>query len=437
MPFWMLPAAPAILAGACDWLNIDNVVLDLNLTPSASAEEWANLVLTHNPTVVAFSVFTYQSRPYAEELYKVLKERAPDIHIVAGGSGIKNSINGEILMTADLIIDGDGEVAWPQFLCEHFNITADLDFSPMTTPYLPSYKDYEIDTYIRHANETNVRLWIPVSGSRGCIRKCSFCEIHERWQFSQRAPASILGEIENILKLMPDAYIHFTDSLVNGSLPAFEKLLDGLIQLKTQYPLFNWGGQFIIRRANQSPEEYWKRIADSGAAGLEIGVETGSEKIRTEMGKYFSNDDLDHSLRFMEKYKITCALLFIVGYPSETIEDYQTTLELLDKYKHLADRVITMIQAGHMMNIHPGTPVYSQNLIDKNIILSKDTSIWFNKNNPTLTYKERIRRRIEFSDVVQRLGYTMTFDNHSAIESIEENSKKYAKIIEIIETKFG
>jgi radical SAM superfamily enzyme YgiQ (UPF0313 family) len=436
MPYWMLPAAPAVLAGACDWLGIDNIVLDLNLVSDKSVDHWAKLVLDHNPTVVAFSVFTYLSRPFAENLYKKLKEINPNLIIVAGGAGIKDSINGEILMKADLVIDGDGEVSWPKFLCNNYNLTMNLDFSPMTVPYLPSYKDYNISTYAYHAEQNNARLWIPVSGSRGCVRKCTFCEIHEHWQFSQRNPDSILLEIQNILKIMPAAYIHFTDSLVNGSMSAFEKLLDGLIELKTHYPLFNWGGQFIIRRASQCSDEYWKKIADSGAAGLEIGVETGSEKIRNEMGKHFSNDDLDQSLEYMKKYNITCVLLFLIGYPTETVEDYQETLDLLAKYKYLANQIITAVQAGHIMSIHPGTPVYAQNLIDKNIVLSKNNSIWFNKNNPTLTYKERIRRRKEFSKTAQKLGYTMTFDNHEAIMSIEENTKKFATIIKIVETKF-
>jgi len=436
MPFWALPAAPAVLAGACDWLGIDNVVLDLNLVSDASTDEWARMVLEHDPDTVAFSVFTYQNRPCAEALYLKLKQLNPSLFIVAGGSGIKNSINGEVLMQADLVIDGDGEVAWPKFLCDRFGLTADLNFTPMSAPYVPSYRDYDINTYTYYANKDNTRVWIPVSGSRGCIRKCTFCEIHEHWKFSQRTPDSILSEIRNILDIIPDAYIHFTDSLVNGSLPVFEKLLDGLSELKIQYPKFNWAGQFIIRRANQSPEEYWKRIANSGAALLEIGIETGSESMRIEMGKHFSNDDLDHSLKFMEKYNIKCALLFLIGYPTETLDDHQATLDLLEKYKHLANKVIYQVQGGHVMSMHPGTPVYNQNLTNKNIIVSKNPNIWFNKTNPSLTYKERTRRRLEFSNTVQELGYTMSFDNHEAIDSIEENSKNFAKIIEIVETKF-
>jgi radical SAM superfamily enzyme YgiQ (UPF0313 family) len=433
---WYLPAAPAILAGACQWLGLASTFIDFNQETSTDLNKWAETICKHNPKLVAFSIFTYKSREIATNLARIVKSINPKIKFIVGGSGIKDTLNGERLLDYEIFdyyIDGDGEQQWPNFLIKHFNIDCAINFNKMELPYTADYSGYDTLQYLRHDHQ----LWIPVTGSRGCVRRCTFCEVHQHWKFQQRDPASIINEIENILKNFSDVHIHFTDSLVNGSIPTFMQLLDGLTLLKQQYPLFTWGGQFIIRNKKQCHEEYWSKIANSGAEFIEIGVETGSNQLRNEMGKHFTNDDLDHSLAYMSKFNISCVLMFFVGYPTETLDDFEQTLILLDKYKHYAGKTITVIQAGYSMVLAPGTPLYDSSVSDTKMILSKDSTIWFNQNNPTLTYTERYRRRVELSDTATKLGYTMTFDDTIAISEIENNLKHNSNIIAIVENKFG
>lgn len=417
-----LPAAPAVLAGACRWLNKSYVYLDFNLQP-IDVDRWASQVIAYNPKIVALSVFTYKSRELAQQLAQTIKSQRPDIQIVAGGSGIKNSINDTVLINVDTVIEDDAEYAWAKLLDS--TITP---FDNLSAPYGSDYSMYDLQEYSKHG-----RVWVPVTGSRGCVRRCTFCEIHEHWKFTQRDPEAILADIGNILSLVPNAHIHFTDSLVNGSLPAFEKIVSGLTELKSKYPDFNWGGQFIIRNYKQSGRDYWERIAESGGTMLEIGVETGSETLRESMGKQFTNEDLEHSLMYMREFSIKCTLLMFVGYPTETLDDFNQTLLMLEKYKELAGNTIVGIQGGYNMHIQPGSPIYSQSKANPSMVLSNYNSIWYNKENPTLTYDERTRRRIELSDVAQRLGYTMTYDNHTALTELKDNQKNLATVIKLVQ----
>lgn len=431
---WYLPAAPAILTGACRWLGLSSTFIDFNITSDSTT--WANTVCMQNPKVVALSIFSHKSRLLAVQLAKEIKEINPSIVIVAGGAGIKDSLNGQVLLPLDLIdyvIDGDGEQQWPELLVDQFGLNVPVNFDVMDIPYKPDYTDYNVAFYQQQAAENNQPIWIPVTGSRGCVRRCTFCDVHERWKFQQRDPNSIVSEIKGILEVFPSAHIHLTDSLVNGSLPAFTKMINGLIEVKLQYPNFTWGGQFIIRNKNQCDEHYWKSIAESGAQFLEIGVETGSDNLRKEMGKHFTNNDLDHSLFYIDKFDIKCVLMFFIGYPTETIDDYHQTIELLKKYKQYATRTIGRIQAGYSMGILPGTPLYKQSQSDPNMILTKHTNIWYNQNNRNLTFEERQRRRIEFSNTAQDLGYTMSHDDHDAIDDMQNIQKLYQTVISIIQ----
>jgi radical SAM superfamily enzyme YgiQ (UPF0313 family) len=407
-----LPAAPAVLAGACRWLGKSYVFLDFNLQPT-DVDRWSEQVIAYNPKIVALSVFTYKSRDLAQQLAQIIKSKRPDIKIVAGGSGIKDAINGDVLINADVVIQDDGEYAWAKLLDSSVD-----QFNNLSAPYFSDYRMYDLQ---------------PVTGSRGCVRRCTFCEIHQHWKFNQRTPDLILSEIANILQLVPTAHIHFTDSLVNGSLPVFENIVGGLALLKEQYPDFTWGGQFIIRNYKQTDRGYWQRIAESGGSLLEIGVETGSDTLRDAMGKHFTNEDLDYSLNYMSEFGIKCVLLLFVGYPTETLDDFNQTLELLAKYQSLAGNTISAVQGGYNMHIQPGSPVYQQSQTNKAMVLSNYSSIWYNKDNPTLTYEERARRRIELSLTAERLGYTMSYDNHIALEELKENQKNLATVIKLVQ----
>lgn len=417
-----LPAAPAVLAGACRWLGKSYVFLDFN-QQEINVERWSQQVLAYKPKIVALSVFSYKSREFAQQLADIIKSKNPEIKIVAGGSGIKDSLNGEVLINVDHVIVDDGEYKWAKFLNDNIEYFDNLD-----PPYVPDYSGYDLQNY--HGHESTI--WVPVTGSRGCVRKCTFCEIHQHWNYKYRSPEKVALEINNILDLVPDATIHFTDSLVNGSLPQFESLLDHLIKIKTKFPKFSWSGQFIIRK--KSSEEYWRKISESGNRTLEIGVETGSDRLRYEMDKKFSNVDLDQSLEYMKKFKIQCIFLMFVGYPTETEEDFNQTLDMLTRYRQYANTTITTLQLGYNFSMHPGTPMYDFSLsADSKIITTTNPLVWYNQSNPTLTYDERIRRRTTIRDHALSLGYQLSYDGHTAVQEAIDTQRRYSSIIKLIE----
>ena len=260
MLHWYLPAAPAILMGACRWLGIETEFLDFNKVQyqnNTGPEEWAQQVISLQPDLVVLSLFSYKSQTDARELANEIKKLS-NIKIAIGGSGIKNSINSTVehnikeLMRQGIIDycqEGDGEYQFPEFLTKFFNLAPMDKFSDLGVPYTPDYSKYEVDFYKQAADKLKFKLWVPITGSRGCVRRCTFCEIHEHWKFVQRNPTNIIIEMREVLKDLGSVHFHFTDSLINGSLPAFYTLLDLIIELRKDYPNFTWGAQFIIRDA--------------------------------------------------------------------------------------------------------------------------------------------------------------------------------------------
>jgi len=467
-----LPAAPAILKGCCQYLGISATTLDLNLdflercsqenisfqqrlagvtedkipdlflqsVADKLIKTWATKIVQHKPKIVAISLFSWYSQYFGKRLAKEIKFLDSNCKIMMGGSGIKNSLNGPPLFAENLkthkhidwYIENDGEISWYNFLVDFFQTNhKPINFSSLNFPWIPDYSDYQISRYQKFLKDSKSQIYVPITGSRGCVRKCNFCEIHQHWKFVQRSSDHIIQEIKSILHLVDTPHFHFTDSLVNGNLKEFDQLINGLTKLR-QTKNFSWGGQFIIRNQSQFNEDRWRCLAESGARSLEIGVETGSEALRYKMDKPFTNADLDFSMEMMYKYRITCVFLILIGHPAESDSDFDHTIDMMRKYLQYQNVTITSVQLGHTMAIQPGTPLYDQRK-KLGIILGKNPTIWMCTNNVELTYEKRLQRRIYASDTLKKLGYVLSSSEHAQLAEIKHNQEDHKQHIKLVE----
>ena len=99
-----------------------------------------------------------------------------------------------------------------------------------------------------------------------------------------------------------------------------------------------WRGMFIFRSGMTNKD--WDMIKASGCHKLDIGIESGSERVRYDMKKKFTNECMYNSIDELGKRGITMTYLMMVGYPTETEKDFQDTIDLLkwsEKYKELIE----------------------------------------------------------------------------------------------------
>jgi radical SAM superfamily enzyme YgiQ (UPF0313 family) len=158
-----------------------------------------------------------------------------------------------------------------------------------------------------------------------------------------------------------------------------------------------------------------------------IGVESGSERLRKEMQKGFTDEDLYNAIEQSAAHGISSRLLMFVGYPTESIDDFEKTLDLIKKYKHLAKTFISSISISDTVSILPGTPLY--NSADKYDIILDDKyeNNWLNLNYPELDLNERIRRVEVARKLIEELGYLGLVDGS---HNLNEFLTTHAKIFE-------
>jgi radical SAM superfamily enzyme YgiQ (UPF0313 family) len=224
-----------------------------------------------------------------------------------------------------------------------------------------------------------------------------------------------------VLKLAQETgspHFHITDSLINGSLKSFREFNLAMIDLKQSHAEladFSYNGMFIVRDKRSHDYEFFAQMADAGCESLQIGVETGSDRLRFEMNKKFTNRDLDHHLEMCQQVGIKNTLLMFTGYPTETDEDFQQTLQMLERYQHfLIDGTIIGINFSGIFSMLPHTPVWDQR---HDIGIDIDESgpdkrlVWNNRNNPDLTIKRRIMRDLRFRQRAAELRYPIPYSD--------------------------
>jgi radical SAM superfamily enzyme YgiQ (UPF0313 family) len=389
-------------------------------------ESWTRDILKLNPKFIGISVFTYQNR-IATKLFCEYIRKLSSVKIILGGQGLSDggiqgqSGFGKELYNNNLIdfwIRSEGEVSlvellknnidYPGINSDHFEQIDNLD-----SISFPNYDDYELDLY-------EVRS-LPITGSRGCVRSCSFCDIHEHWKYRYRSGKNMTEEVLYLSKKYNVNRFDFSDSLINGNLKEFNKFTKILAEHnKTAADPITWTSQFIVRSDGQVNEQYWQNIAESGGESLAIGVETGSDQVRLHMNKKFTNQDLDYTMLMLKKFNITCKFLMIVGYPTETDQDFQETLDMFTRYQQYISNIVG-ISIGSTLSILPGTLLFN-NAEQSNIILDKYENNWEALDNPDLTLERRLQRRNELKQHVVDLGYQLPNDSTEHMIKILDNN---------------
>lgn len=399
-------------------------------------QQWVNQIISINPKYVGISVFTYQNRIATQLFCEEIKKQS-NIKIILGGQGLSDGgIQGLSnfgqqmieMQLADYWIRSEGEISlvellrnnidYPGINSNNFKQIDDLDSIPF-----PDYHNYDLTQYNDPA--------LPITGSRGCVRSCSFCDIHEHWKYRYRTGQSMVNEIIHLHQTYNVTDFRFTDSLINGNLKEFKIFIKLLSEYnRTQINKISWSSQFIVRSENTLTLEYWKDLAESGAKMLPIGVETGSDQVREHMNKKFTNQDLDYTMSMMAQYNITCQFLMLVGYPTETDKNFQETLDMFTKYQPMANHIITNVSIGSTMGILPGTPLY-YNAEFHNIELDKYENNWVALDNPTLTLEKRLERRAQLKNHLLGLGYPVREENEHTIKILESKKDLFSERLKI------
>lgn len=382
-----------------------------------------HLKLTHVDKFdyVFVSLFSYLAQKFGEIFLPQLRTYS-SAKIVVGGAGLVyvRSHKGQLAFAEefkasgiiDEFITGEAEESIPMYL-DHgqgagigngsFKQIDNLDTQPW-----PDYTYYNLDNYSSDNQQELV-----IVGSRGCVRSCTFCDVAKsspKYRF--RSGQSIADEIIHHYETHGVTRYYFADSLVNGSFRAFNDMCNSLAAYQFDQPI-SWSGQYIIRSKETTPKDHFEMLKKSGCDNLFIGLESGSDRVRRELGKPFTNDDTEYYLENFNANDVKVLFLMFTGYVSETPQDHVETLGMFSRWqKFVATGTIQGIETLNILGILPGTKLAEMAVENKWLFVTDEYGAvnlrsWVDPHNPNYDFLTRVSRHIDLMEEAMKYKWPL------------------------------
>ncbi len=294
------------------------------------------LLERENPGVLGLSVLRDTIGP-SLFAFRLAKEKFPHIKTVMGGSvfsdhllrGTPNFEN--FLQQApyiDNIIIGEGQNLMLKLLdgelpAERRVLSLEdidrriLGFSPENTPDMD---DFDV-------NGDYPYLAAQASGS--CPYQCSFCNVASFYgEYRQKDPKQAVEEMIGMYRKYRKQVFFMNDSLLNyvATDLADQFLLSGTA--------LYWDGYLRVDEGvcNIDTAIHWRR---GGMYRVRLGVESGSQHVLDMMDKKITPALTEQTLSTLAMAGIKTTTYWVIGHPGETEEDFQQTLDLLERLKNV------------------------------------------------------------------------------------------------------
>lgn len=197
---------------------------------------------------------------------------------------------------------------------------------------------------VQPVRDRTIKAWLPIM--YGCNNFCSYCIVpYVRGRERSRTPEAVR---EEFIKLVEAGYKDITllGQNVNsyGSDADFECDFPQLLEMLNAVP-----GEFLIRFMSSHPKDATEKLyetmarCDKVAKQLHLPFQSGSNEILEKMNRRYTAEKylglVEAARRQMPGLPMTSDV--IVGFPNETREDFEQTLELVKKVRF--DSLFTFI----------------------------------------------------------------------------------------------
>lgn len=199
--------------------------------------------------------------------------------------------------------------------------------NPDEIPF-PAWELADIERYFHLWNRHSQNAFIvservmPLVTSRGCPYGCTFCHNIFGKKTRFRSVENVLGEIEELVGKYGAKDIEILDDIFNLDLPRAKKICDEIVRRGIKINISFPNGL----RADRMDEELVVKLKRAGAYLAVYAIETASPRIQKQIKKNLDLEKAARIVRFTAEQGITTAGFFMLGFPGETKEEMETTI---------------------------------------------------------------------------------------------------------------
>ncbi|MEM7126909.1 MAG: radical SAM protein [Chloroflexota bacterium] len=213
---------------------------------------------------------------------------------------------------------------------------------------------------------------LPLLTARGCyFGKCAFCNVGygEPETFSQLRAQNLADQMNTLCEKYGVKHIFFSDEAITP-----RNLRDLAPILQEQGSPVHWGG--CVRFEKYIDNEILDNAYQGGCRMILFGLESASDAIMDQMVKGTQLPHVDRILKEAAEAGIWNHTFFFFGFPGETIEDAQETVNFLYRHKH---HINSAAMGTFLMERYSPAHRFPQSFGVKRIIQEpdKDLAIYF------------------------------------------------------------
>lgn len=340
------PIGLAYIAAVLRENDIDVKIIDaksLNMTH----EETCAAVLIEKPDLAGITIFTSQLRS-ALLTAREIKKNLPSCKIVVGGPHVHPQ-HEELLRkqsSIDFCVRREGEITMMELakalsdggdFRDILGLTfRDIDNNVIVNPDRPFIEDLDTlpfparDLLPNYVYRGTIGFgerakFTYISASRGCPFKCDFCSVNRFWpEPRRRSVKNVIAEMEETYQRHSIGYMRFTDEIFTLDKQWVSEFCQRMIDTGLNREI-TWSCDSRVTTVN---EELLKEMAQANCRTIFYGIEFGNQKILDDCGKRIKVEQIYEAVDLSKKVGIYPTGNFMIGYPTETRQTIEDTMNL-------------------------------------------------------------------------------------------------------------
>jgi anaerobic magnesium-protoporphyrin IX monomethyl ester cyclase len=354
--FFTMPLALLAIGSELDAALYEVIIVDARLDPDAE-----NTVLSHLPDALCLGVTVLTGAPLADALRisRAAKRARPGLPVIWGGWH-PSMFASECLqeLSVDVTVRGQGERTFADILArlardESLQGVAGCtvrlpDGSIHTNPDRPLESvdafrphDYGLIPVDRYYTLKGKRQLDFIS-SQGCNFRCAFCS--DPFVYGRKWVGLEPQRMALRLKELWDRYrfddVNFQDETFFTKAGRVLALADRIVESGMK---ITWAATMRADQGVRMDDAVWVRCKESGLRRLLVGVESGSNAMLQRIRKDIKIEQVYQTAEKMVKFGIAGHFPFIVGFPDETEDHVQASLDCAQRLRAMSPDFVTPI----------------------------------------------------------------------------------------------
>ncbi len=329
-------------------LDLDLLLMDQRVE-NASVESVIQRAADFGADVVGLSVMTSFASMLGS-LTQGVRAALPEALIVIGGPHVSAFEEGALAGNlADAAVPGEGESALEQVIRARQagadltgipglfwrngegNITRNPGAMPiiedMDALPFPAYDLLDVTKYwaLPPTGQLPPSKYLSLFSSRGCPCRCTYCSRALGNRFRANSPERVVAEIEHYTRVFGVNDIEFLDDIFNFDpqrvLDICALIAKRNLKLRLHCP--------TAMRADILTEEVLDALVGAGLYFSAFALESGSPRMQQFIGKHLDIGKFLQAIRWATDRGVFARGLAMLGFPTETEEEMQATVEVM------------------------------------------------------------------------------------------------------------